>query len=248
MKKTIINSVLIIIMDICFACSIMNSIAFCTYIGMAILMMLLLFNSAEEHIYYFIAVSPFVGGVAINDKNIIFVFLILSSLKYLLYNRNKALNLRSVSLIIYIFILEMLNDYANVSVGRFVYAVSMAVYFIFYWGNIGFSKLNKRSLVLYSFIGFSLVLVFNLYVVGGFEKLGEFDASNRFGEEARELGGAMGLPIYCLLLITVIFNYLLTLEKTKILALIGCFVACVFIALLGFHTVSKVFLLGLLAE
>lgn len=248
MKKTIINSVLIIIMDICFAFNIMNSIAFCTYIGMAILMMLLLFNSAEEHIYYFIAVSPFVGGVAINDKNIIFVFLILSLLKYLLYNRNKALNLRSVSLIIYIFILEMLNDYANVSVGRFVYAVSMAVYFIFYWGNIGFSKLNKRSLVLYSFIGFSLVLVFNLYVVGGFEKLGEFDASNRFGEEARELGGAMGLPIYCLLLITVIFNYLLTLEKTKILALIGCFVACVFIALLGFHTVSKVFLLGLLAE
>lgn len=248
MKKTILNSVLIIIMDICFAFNIMNSIAFCAYIGMAILMLLLLFNSAEEHIYFFIAVSPFVGSVAINDKNILFVFLIFSLLKYLLYNRNKAINLRSISLLLYIFILEMINDYANVSVGRFIYAVSMAVYFIFYWGNIGFSKLNTRSLVLYSFIAFSLVLVLNLYVVGGLKNLGEFDPANRFGEEARELGGAMGLPIFCLLFITVILNYILTLEKTRIIVSIGCFVACIFIAFLGFHTVSKVFILGLLAE
>ena len=213
----------------------------------AILMMglIILIGNNTDDFYLYIFLLPFSDFVAFGDRNILFVFHLISIFKIIYSNMHKRFSLIALFSFLLLIGLITINDFPNISIGRYIYIVSIIAYYSIFILLSNFSKINRKHLAISIFTTIFVVLFFIVLGTNGniFEITG-VDETNRLGEETRQLGGAMGVPIYIMMFITCTFVYLTSEKTNKLVKMMLILISLIF-GYIGFLTLSRVYLLGL---
>lgn len=234
---------LIVLMNFLFGMSYLTGNIFYNFIGIFILAFLIFTGKTSDDIYTYVSLIPFSDFVAINDKNILFIFLLLSVVKLIFKNSKQKLNLFTILLIVFFISNEFISDFFNVSIGRFIYIISILLYFIIFIIYFDFSNFDSLMIIKVFIYTLLLAIGFIIYLSNG-DLTSSLNQDLRFGEKARELGGSMGIPIYCLMLISS-FLLLLTKYKVNIIKRTIIYILIPIILILGLLTLSRVYILGL---
>lgn len=205
-----------------------------------------LIKSPLHHFYFLIGFVPFEGVLQYNGVSVYFIFLFISIFKQLLYLKRFDLNfLLIISFFLYIIVIQLFFDFKVTSIGDFLVLLSIICFFFVY---ILSSKKEVNIATIVRVFSFSyFVLISSVIIKFGFSNAGNLNPQSifRFGENAIEVGGAMEIPIYSGLLISllVVKNFLkrkfILLSLDNLLILIALIV--------GLLTVSRSFLLILMA-
>lgn len=240
--------VLMIIMMFSFGLSVNGSMAGLALLGIIILSVLIFVGSTTDDLYTYIALIPFATLVTIGSRNLLFVFLLISIIKLILKNPKAQMTYASFFMLISFFFLELSHDFFNVKIGEFAFLISFILYFLIftvYYKFQGYSSKRAKLILISSLL---IAIICTIIISGGdlVNYVNSADLTYRFGEKARSLGGAMGIPIYCLVIISLLFVQLIAerhlfIEKLFFIGII------IFSTFIGFVTISRVFLLGLVA-
>lgn len=213
--------------------------------GIGILAFLILTGNTTDDFYTYIALIPYASLVTLDNKNILFVFLLVSVLKLIISNLKSMLTLGSFIAIIIILLTECIHDFGNVTIGHFIYLLSFLLYFIIFTSYYNFKGYDNRRAMFVLVSSLFSAIVITIFISGG--NLASFvnstDVNYRFGEEARNLGGAMGIPIYSLIIISILLFQLIMKKNNlfKKILFVGIILFVTFIAIL---TGSRSFFLG----
>ena len=236
----------ILISDVLFCLTLVGFHWLFALFGCILLLGLVLTQSFEDDFYCYITLIPFSDGVIIYKYNFLPLFLFLSILKAIVVNRRSLIsrmNLLILTLLGLILLTEITYDLQFSGIGIFVTIVSYLVYYSVYCMYANTEKLSRKKLAFYLISSFCIALIATFILSGGLQALLTASADNRFGELVRELGGAMGIPVYCLLTISILMYYVY--HEKKILHIVLLLVLIVSVGILGFFTLSKLYLFGL---
>jgi len=206
------------------------------------------FASPKEHFYFLVGFAPFELLARTGDISFYFVFLLISSAKLILKNINKGYNKQGIIALCGLVLLEALGDLQGSSLGSFVVNVCTIFYFAIFLMKAELVSFTVKRILTNFYISFFTVVV---YVVSGYGSIGEFfDMVTagitvvRFGhEEAIAVGGAMGIPLYSALLVSMSVSYYMTENRVEVLEKVWIFVACIAASAVGIFTISRSFIL-----
>jgi hypothetical protein len=220
-------------------------------IGISFLVLLILTGNCINDFYVYVSLIPFTIYLTnVSDiTQLIFIGMLGVSIFKLFFQKAKyRLNILILISAIYLMIIELFNDLIIANHIHSLSVLHFMAYFIMFILRIDLGKYNH----VYSLRNLISGLIIALITISfGFNKtlddLVYTENVFRLGEESgisRLLGGAMAVPIYSLLIISLLISYMF-LNKTTIkekLILIPCIV---FPFIVGFLTVSRLYLLGL---
>lgn len=210
-------------------------------------------QSAIEDFYCYVCLIPYLSIFSINGIGVTFLFFLISSIKLLISNRENVKNQYIIVALTIILMIESSNDLLNCSFGETLSPISYILYFAFFILFAPLKKINSSKVTAFFIIGLITVQIFAIMQVGGITeliltnstdienlRLGEVDTEKNYGNQ---LGGAMGFPIYSILLICIAYRFIITNKNKIYKILITSFV--VLEILITLFTLSRVFILGL---
>ena len=200
---------------------------------------------ADKDIYVYAALIPFLKLIPHGSPIRVYFFLVLSIVKILL-QKGTTISKRSAL---------FLTIWLGIAVGLdIVYApafdlslFTMMVYFALYLSLCRVTSAEIGEIAAFLLV-FSFTVALCSTILSSETSLTYYLASQnaeaRFGEDARSLGGAMDMPIYCALTIAIVIERFVT-KNLRLLEKIGYIVLACGSILFGLITVSRSFLLGI---
>ncbi|WP_148630490.1 O-antigen ligase [Bacillus sp. E214] len=251
MKKSKLNSLVVItrlfiilMITVSFGISEINESTLFSLISLLLILILILTQDCIEDFYLFLVLIPFSALISINDRGVLFIFLGIAIIKLLQKDTRVTVIYVLSSLIL--LILETINDLFFVSIGNFLNIFMMLLYFICFIGFVDLKKYNHFKAVNYFTLSVLVVIIVTSIDSGGLFaglEINDNISESRFGEQTRNLGGAMGIPVYCLLLITMHISYLLNNPNFRYKQYSYLIILASFIV--GFLSISRIYLVGL---
>ena len=208
MKNKIIDGNLMknFIVAVFFFAGVTKDNSYLTLVGVLMLLILAFTYSAEDLFYLMIAIIPFQGQInffGVTAMPVLAATVILRLLVEKRYTIGKTVFCSGMI----IFIIEFFNDYFYVSLGSLLAWMSIALVCFYIMNYIDVEELNLLKITVNFCFGVLLAVVANL-------RGAEFENSGieRFGSANISLGGAMGIPLYALILTTILIVILLNYE------------------------------------
>ena len=236
----------IFISDILFCLTLTGGHWLYSVFGCVLMLGIILTQDFESDFYCFVTLIPFADGVVIYNTSFLSILIFISILKAVFINRKNLVsrtNLLFLTLMGLIILTEIAFDLTFIGFTTFLKILSYLLYYVVYC-MLGKTKEISRNKLTVCFIGSLMIaLLATLFLSGGMTALLSANAENRFGEQVRELGGAMGIPVYCLLIISMLLYYIYHDQKIKH-KIFYLFVILI-VGILGFFTLSKLYLFGL---
>ncbi|MEG0559840.1 MAG: O-antigen ligase family protein [Muribaculaceae bacterium] len=252
LSKKIRYTILIIIVII-LGTSQLQDMQFIIPIAVVLFAFLICTQSVIEDFYCFVCLIPYLSIFSINDIGVTFLFFLISSIKLLISNSEKIKDQHIIVALIIILIIESSNDLLKCSFGETLSPISYILYFSFFILFAPLKKINSSKLIAFFVIGLITVQIFSIIQAGGLTglisnldntdikiRLGETDTEKNYGNN---LGGAMGFPIYSIMLICIAYKFIITNKDKIYRILIISFI--IFEIIITLFTLSRVFFLGL---
>lgn len=208
------------------------------------------FFDFENCIYFLLSLTIFENSFTFFDiRSTLFLTLIFSA--RVLWKKSMKLSSGLICSSVILVAIEVLRNISNVSIGMVFNNVNLIILFIVlaaYGGNIEFS-IRKAILSFGMSILLSVIFVIDYY--GGLRVyLNTFiSAGNslRFGGEVgKEIGGAMAIPIYALLQISMTICYLIKEQYISIFEKVIESILVAICMIYGALTISRSFYLGII--
>ena len=218
------------------------------FVSVTIAAFIILTGSIESDFYLLIALTPFYKALIIGNYGVGFIFPILGLLK-LFFARRVKFNI-GILLLIDVVIIFVLHDYDETSIGKILGLVPFLMYAGFYCYLIDLKKYDYKFALLVLLSSIIVVQVSIFIVQGGnidvfYEDVGtRLGSGNADSDQRNLLGGAMGFPIYSMIVISSIVVFLKNV-KINIGLKIALFSILLLEFFITFFTISKVYLLGL---
>lgn len=217
-----------------------------------IIAMYFLFSSPVEHFYFLIGFAPFEHIAKVGDISFYFVFLLISSIKLILLNIKEGYKIIGVIALIMLVSLEILGDLQRSSIGTIIINLCTIIYFAVFVMKIDSNRFNADRILKNFYFSYFTVII---YVITGYGSLGTFlnmatteNLIVRFGrEEGITVGGAMGIPMYSALLISMSIGYYHNIKNRRLLQKTILLLGSVSAFAVGLLTVSRSFLLCMIA-
>ena len=224
----------------CFALANLLQIAPFSYLAFFLLGILVLTGAPQDDLVLYISLIPFAGMAELSGYNLLFLFLLWSVGKLIVSGyHNRYPTAYWVTAILF-FGLVIMQDLFHASIGRLCYLLSIQLYFTAFILFADVKRVKGNLVRKGLFFSLLLALFLSLWTTLK-DNTGMIE---RLGEASRQLGGAMGLPIYCLLLLSMLLEDDLEHERSAVYRLVSILFMAL-IGLLGLLTLSRVFLLGL---
>lgn len=224
----------------------MNGTAHLNTVASGILLAVLITLPADKDIYVYAAMIPFLKLIPQGSPMRLYFFFILSILKIFL-QKGTSFSRRSCLFFTIWFGLELCLDLLYSPRYDFTLLVLMT-YFGVYLSKCRIADAetgrNVTLLLVFSFLSAMFFSALSSRTSFAYY-LSTTNAEARFGEDARSLGGAMDLPIFCALAIAIVLTRLIVERHTSVIrkaAYVGLSCIC---SLLGALTVSRSFVLGI---
>lgn len=255
-KKNIMNNsnkiydskyFMMILMNLLFSLSLGMNNNLYSLLAIACLMVLIIFGNTLSDFYTYIFLIPFSSLVTVHGKDIFFVFLFISSFKLIAENHNKKVPIIWILSFFSIISIEFIYDFLNCNIGNFMYILAVLTYFFIF---INYIKIKDLSLnyMINCIISTSFLAIFVIFLISGGNWevfITSTDIGFRFGAQASDLGGSMGVPIYCLTILSCSFISLLKI-RSQLIKKVFLIVIMIFSVIVGLMTISRVFITGLI--
>lgn len=209
----------------------------------------MLIESSEFDFYLFIGLSGFEYSIKILNKNIIFLLFLVAIFKLVLGKKWRISKYTFIGLLLLISF-QIMNDLFKIPILNFINTFSTIIYFIVFISAV--TNLNIRIniclfsfVVSYFFIILSTILTYPTLLI--FLNSLSNESLSRFGNTSKYItGGAMGIPLYSALVISLLISYWIIKNKKMLLSQKFIFVLICIIALFfGLLTISRSFFLCL---
>lgn len=213
-----------------------------------LLVLVFLFSNEVKHIYLFVALIPFYKLLSVGNIGVGFILCLLASYRLISKYGGKFNKGHGVISMLIILVVLFANELFATTIGTIINSLSVLLYFGCF--SVLFPKQLIRTSDLTCILlgSLLLVLVMIIYHAGGnflsvalsdeISRLGEANIDNGF---RNALGGAMGLPIYAILVISILIGQITKNSKYNKYLLALMFV----VAIIPFFTISRVYILGL---
>lgn len=210
-----------------------------------------LFSKPDEHFFFLVGFVPFEYTAKIGGVNAYFIFLLISSIKLVISNINKRNRIEGIISLFFLVSIEIIREFVFISKGELLIVLSIVVYFCFFILFSDKSFYNTIRIVQNYCLSYIVVIIQVINMYGSLRIFFQVATTDtkiiRFGQEATSIGGAMGIPLYSALVISILLSYYIIRPnlnaKIKLLILTMSIVAVVF----GTLTISRSFLLTMLA-
>lgn len=218
-------------------------------VALAVMLVSVFSNDVIGDFYLYVTLLPFSSFVTIQSRSILFVFLLISSAKLVYKHISHHISLLWFMSFLLIGGIEMIFDFTHCTIGSFAWLISIIIYVFLAVQFLPAEKIDLFFLtkVLIYTCAFAILVVIVVTMRSGMQ-LSAFtkmtDTGMRLGEQARDIGGAMGVPIYCLTIISCCF-LLMAKYKTNVVQKMIYWILIGGSVFVGLLTVSRVFLLGL---
>ena len=201
---------------------------------------------ANEDILVYAALIPFHPFIADDSFFRLFMLIGLSIIKILMYNRK--LNRKNLLLFLTWFSIEIIID--AIYSGTFDYSiVTLMIYVALYMSQTWeLDKNLNKKLMMILLMAFTSATVFSI-IGSPYEftyYLQSTSSEVRFGEDTKQLGGAMNIPIYSALSIAIAIIYIVKKKKKNLLVTALTSIICLFSFIIGGLTVSRSFIVAII--
>lgn len=199
--------------------------------AMVMILLLLFMRDVTESFYLFIALIPFQNYLTFWGKSGIPILLVALMINLLLNGKRRISTVVFCAISVLV-MLEVMNDLFAVHPWTITNWCSFAIISIIFIDNIDLRKIEPMYVVMNMYFGVMAAVFANL---GG--------SGNRFGSEYTDLGGAMGIPLYMLILTTLLLNYYIQDEPNRVQKI---FVVANIVVLnaLALLSISRAYLIG----
>ncbi|MEK0313682.1 O-antigen ligase family protein [Cohnella sp. 56] len=229
----------------------LNNSVIATSIISLIIIIYFLVSKPNEHFYFILGFVPFENLARVGEVNVFFLFLLISLGKLIISNKEAKYNVIGIIGFMYLVGIEVFNEINNISMGELINVLIIILYFFFFiaLSNVKFYDVSR---MIQNYIASYLVVI--VQVIVSYGSLNNFmmlvaseSEITRFGEEATNLGGAMGLPIYSAIVVSMVTSYYVLNSCLKpfirgLIILIGLTAS-----LIGILTISRSFLMMMIA-
>jgi len=208
-----------------------------------------LVSKPYEHFYFLVGFVPFERVATFGGVSAYFIFILISTIKIIIENRNKKYNLTGLFCLLLLCSIEYFTEFGKISNGNFIVLISTIVYFYFliqFSDTKYFNKLRiiQNICISYVIVIFQVILSYGSF--NNFVKMASTDSQIiRFGEEVISIGGAMGIPLYSVLVISMLLSYYILNPKVNLMTKLWMITMCALALTFGFLTVSRSFILCL---
>lgn len=240
--------VLVMLSSILYGWYAMYDIAHLNTLASLILLVVLSTLQVDQDIYVYAALIPFWLLVPRESPIRLYFFFSISIMKVLIQKGNVISRRAAIFSTIWLAIEAVLDVvYATtVDVSLFAAMIYFALYISMCRGTSDEIRKNTTLVMIFSY----LIAIF-FTILSSQTSLNTYlttqNAEARFGEDARNLGGAMDVPIYCAVTIAIVIERFISNEKTSLMKkILFIFLLCGSL-LFGFMTVSRSFVLGVVA-
>lgn len=206
----------------------------------------------EASFYFIVGLSIYQNSFTIKGDNAIFLVLIVFLIKHLIFNKTSFKNkiiLIAASLVI--IVIELLNDRTAASKGELLVTMFYILFFLYSIICIEDIKFDINKFLIYFFIAYFSATAYVFYESGNvFQYFKNFFIKPeyyRFGYcVPDEIGGPMAIPIYSLTIVSFSIVNLLFKNWKGVLFTILSIIFVTYATFIGFLTISRSFILGLL--
>lgn len=214
-----------------------------------LLFILIITGDSMGDFYTYLSMIPFFLFLTNSStvmKYLFFGLIFISVIKLMLNKTKHRINTLLLLSGIFLLFIQFFND---ILIGRIIQSLSVFLYmsyFILFIIKSDLKNYNHDYALKYIVAGFIAVLfIIGIGSSNPLSHLALTDKMIRLGDEATILGGAMGIPIYSLLTISLLSSHMIINKissKQKF-----AFIACMCFALLiGFLSISRAYILGLM--
>lgn len=200
-----------------------------------------------KQFYILVALIPFYDNLRIASIGIGFLLLLISSIKIIKKYGSTKVTALSVCALVFVLLNQFFNDFFTVTIGTFVNDIFKLLYFCVFLLFFPIERINRNYIISIFLISLILVQIVIIYHFGGNLAVIALDEEMvRLGEisddgHRNSLGGAMGFPIYTILIITTLLYKVFNRGKYSFAYLVIILTEII----VTFFTVSKVYILGL---
>ena len=230
--------------------SLYNKNSFLMSFAVILTLIYCLFADQESSFAIIVGLSIYEGSFRFFGNSAILFVLAVFVVKFVLSNRlTLKISVSSAIAFFSILLLEILGDFFTVEISQFLIILMYIVFFVCVMCNIEKMNFNVLHIFCSFFASFLLSVVYVFSTYGGVaDFLDEFLSVSwayRFAlEEGVSTGGAMAMPLYALMIISIAITMLLVRKNTVTTKMLFVFALMVSVTI-GFLTVSRSFLLGL---
>lgn len=230
--------------------SLLKDNAFWMTLTVGIALIYACFSDIEEIFYLIAGLSIYQFSFTINGNNAVFMLVGIFLVKMMI--RNRFLLTKSTVCLwcaLIILIIQCANDVWIESKGEFLVVLVFICFFLYIISNIEVLHFDVLKFLLYYSMAVILcsIYVFNTYggIVIYIKQFLRDPNAYRFGiEESLAVGGAMEIPLYCLMVLSVSVIALIYKKNLEWWKRLSIGAVCFYVLIIGALTVSRSFLLG----
>lgn len=214
-----------------------------------------LFLQPINQFYFLVGFVPFENVMKIASIDVYFILLMISIIKLIYINRDKKVyKISGLIFFVALFNIEMIGDIGAISIGKLTIILTTIAYLYFFSQLSDLTSYRIVTAILHYVISYIIVIFTTIMsygsvlsfiqLVGADSQLYRFgETVDSLGEEARLLGGAMGIPLYSAMLISMLLSYYISNNTIKIGNKVLIITFCYAGVLFGLLTISRSFLL-----
>lgn len=204
-----------------------------------------------DDFYSYIAMIPFFTIYKVGDYSVGFIFIFISIIKIII--SNKDIRFKNLSFSILFFTSTIfLNDIFHVSFGILLLPLSLCIYLICFVRFANFINYNHNKAITIFVVSLIISQVTSFIVSGAdlTSLAAQSELSIRLGQgnieegQGNNLGGAMGFPIYTMLIIALLTTILIK-KKIKLSHKLLAISFMVVDFIITFFTISRVYFIGI---
>lgn len=212
-------------------------------LSLVLLLTLVITGTQAENLYVFISLIPFHHLISFQDRNVIFVLLLIAMLKVVYWRLTVVKQVPLVILpAIGLLSLTFVWDFGTARLGELLYLLCSLGYFLVVMTLVDLRAYNHGLASKHLLMSLAIALV-TMLLSPGMDLSALSGSMVRFGYDLRILGGAMGAPIYSLMAISILVVALAS-KKTTLIQKVLMIVIIAGLVVIGISTISRVFLLG----
>jgi O-antigen ligase len=200
-------------------------------------------------LYFMLMIFPYELIINYNGASLLFIINAVMCVRFYLVSTSKKISLPLLLSFLYLAAFEFANSYSRgTGLGDLVHWISILCVFVFACNFLRYKDFDIRKASYYLACGYIGVITAVMIATGGsitafIGNASDIMSSNRFGNAISFLGGSMGIPIYGLLLISVmLINYFRVSQLVwRLFSIVMMFIAVVF----GVLSASRIFIYGM---
>jgi len=208
-------------------------------------------SNPHQHFYFLVGFAPLEQILRLNDVNVYFILLLISSVKFIILKIKSKFGFFGLICFLILLTQETMLELSHISYGELLIVETTILYFCVFILYSDIKDFNISRIIQNFVSSYIIVIIYVITNYGSFVNFIQMMVNGlqmiRFGQEELEIGGSMGIPLYSALFIAMLLSHFIIQPNLKTSNKICMLAACIGAFFFGVMTISRSFILCMAA-